>query len=157
MYCPYCHAEETKVIDSRLVSAGDAVRRRRECLNCKTRFTTFEKAEVAMPRVIKRDGSGCVYNESKVRDGLLRALEKRPVSVEQVDELVNSVNRRLKESGEREVSTQFIGEVVMDVLREVDQVAYVRFASVYRSFGDLNAFREVISGLEQHEKESKGA
>lgn len=151
MYCPFCNAQETKVVDSRLDTASNQVRRRRECAECRARFTTFEKLELQMPRVIKRDGGNCSFDESKLRKGLLTALEKRPVSLEQVDELITSITHQIRSLGEREVSTQTIGEIAMDALRNVDQVAYVRFASVYRSFGDVNAFREVLSGLDEGE------
>jgi transcriptional repressor NrdR len=149
MRCPFCGAQDTKVVDSRLASDGDQVRRRRECLSCKERFTTYETAELLMPRVIKSDGVREDFNEDKLRTGFLRALEKRPVDTEQIEAAVNRLKHRLRSLGEREVASRDVGELVMDELRELDQVAYVRFASVYRSFEDVNAFREEIERLEQ--------
>ncbi|MDX1251973.1 MAG: transcriptional regulator NrdR [Gammaproteobacteria bacterium] len=149
MRCPFCGAEDTKVIDSRLANEGAAVRRRRECLTCAERFTTFETAELVMPRIVKRDGSRVPFDEDKLRAGMLRALEKRPVPTEKVDDAINHIKHRLSTSGDREVKSRVLGEWVMDELRQLDQVAYVRFASVYRSFQDVNAFREEIERLEQ--------
>lgn len=154
MYCPFCRAIDTKVIDSRLVEEGARVRRRRECLRCQERFNTFEAAELNLPRVIKRDGSRTGYDQDKLRGGIVKALEKRPISTEQIDEAVARIERQLCAGGERDVSSKFIGELVMHELKDLDQVAYVRFASVYRSFQDVNAFHEVISGLGQ-ENQSK--
>ncbi len=148
MRCPFCGADDTKVIDSRLAGEGDQVRRRRECTECSERFTTFERAELVMPRVIKRDGSREPFSEDKLRTGLLRALEKRPVSIEAVDAAIDRITRRVRAGGERELPGRRIGEWVMDELRQLDQVAYVRFASVYRSFEDVNAFREEIDRLQ---------
>jgi transcriptional repressor NrdR len=147
MHCPFCKAEETKVIDSRLVSEGDQIRRRRECLSCKERFTTFEVAELLMPRVVKQDGSREPFNEDKMRAGFTRALEKRPVSVEKVELAINQIKHQLQASGEREVPALEVGEMVMSKLRSLDEVAYVRFASVYRRFKDLEEFREEIDRL----------
>lgn len=147
MHCPFCGAEDTKVIDSRLVTGGDQVRRRRECLTCMERFTTFETAELLMPRIVKRDGSREPFNEDKLRAGLQRALEKRPVSVEAVEAAINRVKHALRSQGEREVSARHLGEQVMRVLRELDEVAYVRFASVYRDFQDVSEFQEEIERL----------
>lgn len=149
MRCPFCGADDTKVIDSRLANEGAAVRRRRECLTCAERFTTFETAELVMPRIVKRDGSRVPFDEDKLRAGMLRALEKRPVPTEKVDDAINHIKHRLSTSGDREVKSRVLGEWVMDELRQLDQVAYVRFASVYRSFQDVNAFREEIERLEQ--------
>lgn len=149
MRCPFCQAHETRVIDSRLVGEGDQVRRRRECLQCAERFTTYEAAELLMPQVIKRDGLREALDQQKLRTGLRRALEKRPVAAEAVEAVINRTLKRIRLTGEREVPVQQIGEWVMDELRELDHVAYVRFASVYRSFQDVSAFREVIDGLEQ--------
>ncbi len=150
MFCPFCNAEDTKVIDSRLVGGGTEVRRRRECISCKERFTTFETAELVMPRIIKRDGRRSPFDEAKLRAGIMRALEKRPVSMEQIEASVNQIMHRLRATGERELSSQIVGEAIMDELRSLDKVAYVRFASVYRSFEDVNAFREEIKRLEEH-------
>lgn len=147
MFCPFCSEQETKVIDSRLVAEGQQVRRRRECLVCHERFTTFESAELVMPRVIKRDGSREPFNEDKLRAGLHRALEKRPVSTEKVEQCVLSLKSQLRATGEREVSSEFLGNLIMTALRELDKVAYVRFASVYRSFEDIREFGEEIARL----------
>lgn len=147
MFCPFCSEQETKVIDSRLVAEGQQVRRRRECLVCHERFTTFESAELVMPRVIKRDGSREPFNEDKLRAGLQRALEKRPVSTEKVEQCVLSLKSQLRATGEREVSSEFLGNLIMTALRELDKVAYVRFASVYRSFEDIREFGEEIARL----------
>ncbi len=147
MHCPFCSAEDTKVIDSRLVTGGDQVRRRRECLTCGDRFTTFEVAELVMPRIIKRDGSREPFNEDKLRAGLQRALEKRPVSVEAIEAAINQVKHALRSQGDREVSARQLGERVMEVLRGLDAVAYVRFASVYRDFQDVSEFQQEIERL----------
>jgi len=148
MHCPFCAAEDTKVIDSRLVAEGDQVRRRRECLSCAERFTTYETAELVMPRVIKQNGNREPFDEDKLRAGLLRALEKRPVSVEDVEANINHIKHALRATGEREVKSLVIGEQVMSALKKLDQVAYVRFASVYRSFQDIAEFRNEIERLE---------
>jgi transcriptional repressor NrdR len=149
MHCPFCNAEDTKVIDSRLVSEGGQVRRRRECPICSERFTTFETAELVLPRIIKRDGRRIPFDENKLRAGMMRALEKRPVSSEDLEEAVQHILHRLRSVGEREISSQLLGEWVMMELKALDEVAYVRFASVYRSFQDVNAFREEIQRLEK--------
>jgi transcriptional repressor NrdR len=152
MHCPFCRADDTKVIDSRLVGAGNQVRRRRECADCRERFTTFEMPELLMPYVIKRDGARNPFDLEKLRQGMRRALEKRPVSVEAFEAALDNISRRLRETGEREISSAFIGEQVMEELRTLDQVAYVRYASVYRSFGDVNEFREEILRLESRKE-----
>lgn len=149
MYCPFCSANDTKVTDSRLLHEGNQVRRRRECLICKERFTTYESAELDLPRIIKRDGRRDLFSEDKLRAGILRALEKRPVSLERVEDIISHIIRKARTCGEREIFAKQLGEWVMDELREVDQVAYVRFASVYRSFQDLNEFSEEIQRLTQ--------
>ena len=149
MRCPFCGAQDTKVIDSRLSGEGDQVRRRRKCTLCKERFTTYETAELNLPRVVKRDGSRVPFDGRKLRSGMMRALEKRPVGTQDVDAALARINRRLVSSGEGEVSSGKIGELVMDELRGLDQVAYVRFASVYRQFEDVAAFREEIESLER--------
>ncbi len=151
MHCPFCSETDTKVIDSRLVANGSQVRRRRECLTCHERFTTFEGAELLMPKIIKQDGTREPFNEDKLRNGFFRALEKRPVSVEHIEASINSVKHRLQAMGEREVKSLVIGESVMDELRALDQVAYVRFASVYRSFQDISEFQQEINKLQQDE------
>jgi len=149
MKCPFCSVDDTKVIDSRLANDGSEVRRRRECQSCTERFTTFESAELVMPRVVKRDQSREPFNEEKLRSGILRALEKRPVEIEEVETAINRIKHRLRATGDREVKADRIGEWIMAELRDLDQVAYVRFASVYRSFQDVNEFREEIERLEK--------
>lgn len=149
MHCPFCNAVDTKVIDSRLVAEGNQVRRRRECVTCEERFTTFETAELVMPRLVKSNGEREPFNEEKLRAGMEKALQKRPVSVEQIDEAVARINHSLRASGERELPSKVVGEKVMEELRKLDEVAYVRFASVYRSFKDLNEFREEIDRISQ--------
>ncbi len=153
MYCPFCDANDTKVTDSRLMRETNQVRRRRECLICKERFTTYETAELALPSVIKRDNRRDSFSEDKLRAGILRALEKRPVSLEQIELSINHIIQKARASGEREIPSKQIGEWVMDELHNLDQVAYVRFASVYRSFQDIKEFREEISRLENQNKE----
>ncbi|MGE0081573.1 MAG: transcriptional regulator NrdR [Thiohalomonadaceae bacterium] len=148
MRCPFCGAPDTKVIDSRLANEGDMVRRRRECLTCSERFTTFESAELVMPRIVKRNGVREPFNEDKLRGGLLRAIEKRPVSMETIEAAVGRIKHKLRATGDREVQSRLLGEWVMDELRAMDDVAYVRFASVYRRFQDVNAFREEIERLQ---------
>jgi transcriptional repressor NrdR len=147
MHCPFCSADDTKVIDSRLVAEGDAVRRRRECQSCGERFTTFETAELLMPRVIKRDGSREPFDEEKLRYGLIKALEKRPVSMDDIEAALNHVKHRLRSTGERELPSLAVGEEVMAELRKIDAVAYVRFASVYRDFQDVSEFADEIQKL----------
>lgn len=148
MHCPFCAADDTKVIDSRLVSEGAQVRRRRECLSCRERFTTYEVAELLMPRVIKQNGSREPFDENKLRGGFLRALEKRPVSVEAIEAEISHIKQRLRATGEREVNSRVLGELVMDSLKGLDKVAYVRFASVYRSFEDIAEFQDAIERLQ---------
>ncbi|WP_114417702.1 transcriptional regulator NrdR [Marinospirillum perlucidum] len=147
MHCPFCGAEETKVSDSRLVAGGDQVRRRRQCVACSERFTTYETAELLMPRVVKRDGSREVFDENKLRAGLARALEKRPVDTETLEAALERIRQQLLARGEREVPSLQVGELVMQQLKRLDQVAYIRFASVYRQFKDLNEFRAEIDQL----------
>jgi transcriptional repressor NrdR len=151
MLCPFCNFTETKVIDSRLVANGFQVRRRRECLDCKERYTTFETAELLMPKVIKRDGKMCPFDEGKLKSGLQRALQKRPISLDELDSLIASILHKIGSTGEREVPSEFIGGVVLEYLRPIDEVAYIRFASVYRSFQDIQAFKKIVLGLEKQE------
>ena len=150
MLCPFCSHSETKVIDSRLVSEGNQVRRRRECQECGERFTTYESAELVLPRVIKSNGARQPFDEDKLRSGLLRALEKRPVDLEQMEAILDRIKHSLRATGEREVHTREVGELVMEELRELDDVAYVRFASVYRSFQDVNEFQKEIEAMDKH-------
>jgi len=149
MRCPFCGNMDTKVIDSRLAGEGMQVRRRRECIACADRFTTYESAELVMPRIIKSDGTREPFNEEKLLTGVLRALEKRPVDTESVEASISRIQHRLQACGEREIPSRQLGEWVMDELRNLDQVAYVRFASVYRSFQDVSEFRDEIERLEQ--------
>ena len=155
MHCPFCSAEETKVVDSRLVAEGDQVRRRRECLQCHERFTTFETAELLLPKIIKQNGQREPFNEDKLRAGIQRAVEKRPVSTERVETAVAQIKHTLQATGERELPARTLGELVMDQLRELDQVAYVRFASVYRRFEDVSEFSEEIERLSRKPSELK--
>lgn len=148
MRCPFCSADETRVVDSRLTEEGDSVRRRRECEVCGERFTTFERAELRLPQVIKSDNRREAFSEAKLRAGLSRALEKRPVDAEAVEATIGRIRHKLIASGEREIASRRIGQWVMDELKEVDPVAYVRFASVYRSFEDVDAFREEVLRLQ---------
>ncbi|WP_280549353.1 MULTISPECIES: transcriptional regulator NrdR [unclassified Halomonas] len=149
MHCPFCGANDTRVTDSRLVADGDQVRRRRQCAACGERFTTYETAELVMPRVIKSDGTREVFDETKLRAGMLRALEKRPVSAESIEVAVERIRQNLRARGEREIHARDIGEEVMQALKRLDQVAYIRFASVYRSFQDIDEFRAEIDRLAQ--------
>ena len=148
VYCPFCSAVDTKVIDSRLVGEGKQVRRRRECPVCNERFTTYEIAELVMPRVVKRnDARRQPFDEEKLRQSMRKALQKCSVSTEQFEETVQRITYKLRAPGEREVSTETIGEIVMEELKSLDQVAYVRFASVYRSFQDIKEFNTEIKKL----------
>lgn len=149
MYCPFCSHEETKVIDSRLAGDGRQIRRRRQCLRCNERFTTFETAELVMPRIVKNDNSRQPFDESKVRDSMRRALEKRPVPSDEFEQAVGRLVHKLRTMGEREVQSRLVGELVMEELRGLDEVAYVRYASVYRSFQDVTEFQEEIKRLQE--------
>ncbi len=147
MHCPFCSEHDTKVIDSRLVADGQQTRRRRECQACGERFTTFETAELVMPRIVKQDGTREPFNEDKLTAGIHRALEKRPVSIDKVEQSVHHITHKLRTLGEREIKSLVVGELVMAELRQLDKVAYVRFASVYRSFQDLDEFRQEIERI----------
>ena len=149
MRCPFCSAQDTRVLDSRLINEGDQVRRRRECNSCKERFTTFETAELTMPRVVKRDGIRVPFEESKLRSGMLKALEKRPVNSDAIEAAINRIKKELMEKGEREITAQELGEKVMKELSSLDHVAFVRFASVYRSFQDVSEFTDMIEDLQK--------
>lgn len=155
MRCPFCTAADTKVVDSRLVAEGDQVRRRRECLSCSERFTTYEGAELQLPKLVKSDGSREPFDEDKLRRGVQKALEKRPVSVEEIESSLNRIKHSLQASGEREVLSRVVGEAVMNQLQRLDHVAYVRFASVYRDFQDLDEFRAEIDRLAETPQESE--
>ncbi|CAH1546278.1 MULTISPECIES: transcriptional regulator NrdR [Vibrio] len=148
MHCPFCSENDTKVIDSRLVADGHQVRRRRQCLACSERFTTFETAELVMPKVIKSNGNREPFDEDKMVGGIQRALEKRPVSADSIELAISMIKSQLRATGEREVPSEMIGNLVMGQLKELDKVAYIRFASVYRSFEDIREFGEEIARLE---------
>jgi transcriptional repressor NrdR len=149
MHCPFCGHPETKVNDSRLAADGGQVRRRRQCVSCRERFTTFETPELVLPRIIKRDQSRQPFDEDKLRNSMARALEKRPVSAEELESAMTHLVHSLQTMGEREIPSKLLGEMVMEALRKLDEVAYVRFASVYRSFQDVTEFQEEIRRLEQ--------
>lgn len=149
MRCPFCAAQDTRVFDSRLISEGDQVRRRRECNVCKERFTTFEMVELMMPRIIKRDGNREPFEEHKLRSGMLKALEKRPVSSDAIEASINRIKKELMETGDREIPVQELGEKVMKELSSLDHVAFVRFGSVYRSFQDVSEFTDMIQNLQK--------
>ena len=152
MHCPICHRPDPRVIDSRLLSDGSKIRRRRECTNpaCATRFTTYETAEISLPMVIKQNGERQAFSAEKLRNGLLRAIEKRPVSVNKINQLIEDIENRLRISGDREVASRRIGEWVMAGLKDIDHVAYIRFASVYLSFQDVEAFINTIAELRRN-------
>lgn len=147
MYCPFCNSADTKVIDSRLIREGNQTRRRRECPDCQERFTTYESAELSLPRVIKRDGRRVLFSEQKLRDGFSKALEKRPVSIEDIETAIVRIKRKIMINGNREIQSSQIGAWVMEELYQLDKVAYVRFASVYYSFQDIDEFRKVITKI----------
>ena len=149
MRCPFCGAQDTKVIDSRLSGEGDQVRRRRKCTLCKERFTTYESAELNLPRVIKRDGTRVPFDEAKLRGGLMRALEKRPVETRDVERSIRALLREISTVEDSEIPSSLLGEWVMRELAKLDEVAYIRFASVYKRFEDVQAFRDVIERLER--------
>jgi len=149
MRCPFCAAQDTRVVDSRLASEGDQVRRRRECASCKERFTTYEVAELTIPKIIKRDGAREAFNEEKLRLGMQRALEKRPVNSDAIEAAISRIKKTMTAMGEREIFADELGELVMKELRGLDHVAFVRFASVYRSFQDVNEFTEIIESMQQ--------
>ena len=152
MHCPICHRPDTRVIDSRLLSDGSKIRRRRECTNpaCATRFTTYETAEISLPMVVKQNGERQAFSADKLRNGLLRAIEKRPVSVNKINQLIDDIENRLRISGDREIASRKIGEWVMAGLKNIDHVAYIRFASVYLSFQDVEAFINTIAELRRN-------
>ncbi len=147
MKCPFCDNEDTKVVDSRPIDEGNAIRRRRECEKCGKRFTTYEKVEAAIIMVIKKDGSREAFDRNKILNGIVKACEKRPVSMDSIEKVVNDIERGLSNMLEKEVKSTFIGELVMDQLKSLDEVAYVRFASVYRQFKDVNTFIREIESL----------
>lgn len=150
MYCPFCQEQETKVIDSRLIAEGTQVRRRRECLLCHERFTTFEAAELMTPLIVKRDGARVAFNMNNLRAGMQRALEKRPVSAERIEESLQNIMKKIRQNGEREILSNQVGEWVMEQLYQLDHVAYVRFASVYKRFKDVSEFRHTIEKMKDY-------
>ena len=151
MRCPFCTAQDTRVVDTRLADDGDQVKRRRECVACRERFTTFEVIQLTMPRIIKRNGARQSFDENKLRAGMQRALEKRPVLADAVEAAISRINKTLMVKGEREIPAREVGEMVMKELKALDHVAFVRFASVYRSFEDVSEFTEMIENLQKHE------
>ena len=153
MKCPFCDNADTRVIDSRPTDEGQVIRRRRACDKCKKRFTTYEKVEEIMFMVVKKDGSRELFNRSKVRNGIVNACKKRPVTTEQIEKIVDDIERGLNNMMEKEIPSTVIGEVILDNLKELDEVAYVRFASVYRSFCDINTFMEELKSLLSTPKE----
>ncbi len=153
MHCPFCHYEESKVIDTRPTEEGSAIRRRRECIQCKNRFTTYEKVEEIPLIVVKKDGTRESFNRNKVLNGVIRACEKRPVTLDQIENLVDQVETKLNNTLDKEVQSKEIGEMIMTALKEIDEVSYVRFASVYRQFKDINTFIDELTKLlaEKHQ------
>lgn len=149
MHCPFCQAEDTKVTDSRLALEGAQVRRRRSCPTCGERFTTYETIELVMPNIVKNNGSAAPFDEEKLRTGMMRALQKRPVSMEAIDQAIARIVHDVRALGEKEISSKRVGEFVMSELANLDQVAYVRFASVYRQFQDLEQFKSEIDRISQ--------
>lgn len=149
MRCPFCHLPDTRVIDSRLANEDSQVRRRRECVGCNERFTTYEVAELLMPFIIKRDQRRSMFEVQKLRTGMMKALEKRPISTDQLEAAITHIVHRLRASGEREIASSLLGEWVMEELKRLDPVAYVRFASVYRSFEGIHAFSDEVKRLEE--------
>lgn len=153
MKCPFCESQEDKVIDSRVSKEGNAIRRRRECLKCGKRFTSYERVEELAPMVIKKDGRRESFNADKIRSGLLIACKKRPIETEKIDEIVDNIEKKFIGLGEKEIPSSSIGEEIMAALKELDKVAYVRFASVYRQFKDINELMDEVKTLFDHHKE----
>lgn len=154
MMCPFCGHDDTRVIDSRLGKEGNNIRRRRECIACGKRFTTYERIEEALPLIVKKDGRREAFDRTKIIGGLKKACEKRPISISSIEKMVDRIELSMQESGEKEIDASRIGEAIMEQLRDIDQVAYVRFASVYRSFKDINEFMsELKEILDKGEKE----
>jgi len=156
MRCPFCGNLEDRVIDSRMSKEGDVIRRRRECLKCERRFTSYERIEEVLPMVVKKDSRREPFERNKILSGLKKACEKRPIPIEKLEEIVTRIELKLLASGEKEVPSEWIGEEVMNALREIDNVAYVRFASVYREFEDVNEFLEEVKKLFVRKKKSRG-
>lgn len=156
MKCPFCNHADTQVVDSRVSEEGDAIRRRRQCGGCGKRFTTYERAELFLPTIVKKDGSRTEFSRDKLRGSLMLALRKRPVNVEAIDQAVSSIEEKLLASASREVNTKLLGELVMQQLKQLDTVAYIRFASVYKSFEDLQSFSEEIANLTKPSERTVG-
>jgi transcriptional repressor NrdR len=157
MKCPYCKSESTGVIDSRLSDDGESVRRRRQCEDCDKRFTTYERTELSMPMVVKNNGNRSAYDREKVRTGFMRALHKRPVPTEYVDQAITRIEQRVLALGEREVASRVVGEMVMRELKKMDDVAYIRFASVYEDFQRVDDFHDAIREVKKPEKRARSA
>ncbi len=155
MKCPFCESQEDKVIDSRVSKEGNAIRRRRECLKCGKRFTSYERVEELAPMVIKKDGRRESFNADKIRSGLLIACKKRPIETARIDEIVENIEKKLIGLGEKEIPSSSIGEEIMTALKELDKVAYVRFASVYRQFKDINELWDEVQTLFDHHQEKR--
>ena len=155
MKCPFCNVDDTSVIETRVSEEGDKVRRRRRCLNCSKRFTTYETVELRLPQVVKQDGNRSEFDREKLRTGFMRALHKRPVPTENVDAAIDSIVQRVLSLGEREVPSRLIGEMVMKALYKLDKVAYIRFASVYKSFQDVDDFRDAIKEVQKPQPQQK--
>ena len=153
MHCPFCNAADSKVVDSRLAAEGCQIRRRRECVSCQERFTTFESYEVVMPRVIKSNGKNEPFDEQKLRRSLMHALQKRPITQEQIETVLSDIQLQIRRLGERDVESRVIGEIVMQALFSLDHVAYVRFASVYQDFQDIEAFHSHIEKMKQQKQD----
>lgn len=154
MKCPFCNVDDTSVIETRVSEEGDKVRRRRRCLNCGKRFTTYETVELRLPQVVKQDGNRAEFDREKLRTGFMRALHKRPVPAENVDAAIDSIVQRVLSLGEREVPSRLIGEMVMKALYKLDKVAYIRFASVYKSFQDVDDFRDAIKEVQKPQQKT---
>jgi transcriptional repressor NrdR len=152
MKCPFCHYEDTQVLDTRVSEEGDTIRRRRRCINCEKRFTTYERIELTMPAVVKKNGSRSEFDSSKLRASFMLALRKRPVSAEAVDAAIHRIEEKVRSSGEREIISGHIGELVMRELKRMDKIAYIRFASVYKSFEDVTEFQDAIAEVGQERK-----
>lgn len=155
MHCPFCNAQDTKVTDTRLAAEGAQVRRRRQCLECNERFTTFEIIETVMPRIVKSNGRIQPYDNQKLRRSIQLPLQKRPIATDRIEAMISRIEKTLRQSGEREVTSKFLGELVMNELQQMDAIAYVRFASVYRDFQDIQAFQQALSSLSDDNKEQK--
>lgn len=153
MHCPFCNVPDSKVIDSRLAASGSQIRRRRECVSCAERFTTFESYEMVMPRVIKSNGKNEPFDEEKLRRSLMHALQKRPITQEQIESVLSDIQLQIRRLGERDVKSRLIGEIVMKALFDLDHVAYVRFASVYQDFQDVEAFRRQIESMSRRDSD----